>query len=43
MLALIISLLMSLGLVTGAEDFNSRSAAEQNALTEIVIEDLETI
>ncbi len=42
MISLIIALLMSLGLVTDANDFNSRSEAEQQTLTEIVIEDLET-
>ncbi len=42
MIALIIAMLMSLGLVTDADDFNSRSVTEQQTLTEIVIEDLET-
>lgn len=42
MLAIIISMLISLGLVSSTEDFNSRSVTEQQTLTEIVIEDLET-
>lgn len=42
MLTLIIAALISLGLVDSAEQFNSLSAQEQNTLTEIVIEDIET-
>lgn len=42
MLTLIIAMLISLGLVDSAETFNNLSIQEQNELTEIVIEDIET-
>jgi len=42
MLTLIISMLMSLGLVDSAESYNTLSLAEQETLTEIVIVDIET-
>lgn len=38
-LSLIIAVLMSLGLVNSTEDYNSRSAAEQQELQEIIITD----
>lgn len=40
MLTLIITLLMSLNLVTSAEDYHNRSETEKQELQEIVIDDM---
>ena len=41
MLALIISLLLSIGVITSADDFTNADAQRQQELTNIIIDDIE--
>ena len=43
MLTLIIALLMSLNLITSADDYNNRSETEKQEMRDIVIEDVEQL
>ena len=43
MLALIISLLLSIGAITSADDFTNADAQRQQELTNIIIEDMQEL
>ena len=43
MLTLIIAALMALGVITSPADFHNASSSDQQMMTEIVIDDLETM